>query len=42
MPGRYVIGQDGIILYAEVNPAYTRRPEPSDMLVALPEATKAA
>jgi len=42
MPGRYVIGQDGIILYAEVNPDYTLRPEPSDMLVALPKATKAA
>lgn len=35
MPARYVIGQDGIILYAEVNPDYTRRPEPSDMLPAL-------
>ena len=35
MPGRFVIGQDGIIRYAEVNPDYTRRPEPSDMLPAL-------
>jgi peroxiredoxin len=35
MPGRFVIGQDGIIHYAEVNPDYTRRPEPSDMLPAL-------
>jgi peroxiredoxin len=35
MPGRYVIGQDGTILYAEVNPDYTRRPEPEDMLPAL-------
>ncbi|MBW7969061.1 peroxiredoxin-like family protein [Bradyrhizobium sp. BR 10289] len=32
MPARYVIGQDGTILYAEVNPDYTRRPEPEDML----------
>ncbi|CAN7671278.1 AhpC/TSA family protein [Phyllobacterium sp. LjRoot231] len=38
MPARYVIGQDGIILYAEVNPDYTRRPEPEDMLPALREA----
>jgi peroxiredoxin len=38
MPGRFVIGLDGIngiIRYAEVNPDYTRRPEPSDMLPAL-------
>jgi peroxiredoxin len=35
MPARYVIGQDGIILYAEVNPDYTRRPEPEDMVPAL-------
>jgi peroxiredoxin len=35
MPGRFVIGQDRIIRYAEVNPDYTRRPEPSDMLPVL-------
>lgn len=35
MPARFVIGQDGTILYAEVNPDYTRRPEPEDMLPAL-------
>jgi peroxiredoxin len=35
MPGRFVIGQDGIILYAEVNPDYTHRPEPEDMLPVL-------
>src|SRR6202008_2073306 len=28
MPARYVIGRDGVILYSEVNPDYTRRPEP--------------
>ncbi|MDE2603793.1 MAG: AhpC/TSA family protein [Bradyrhizobium sp.] len=38
MPARYVIGQDGTILYAEVNPDYTRRPEPEDMLPALRRA----
>lgn len=32
MPARYVIGRDGIIRYAEVNPDYTQRPEPSDLL----------
>jgi peroxiredoxin len=35
MPGRFVIAQDGVIRYAEVNPDYTRRPEPEDMLPAL-------
>ena len=35
MPARYVVGQDGVIVYAEVNPDYTRRPEPEDMLPAL-------
>jgi peroxiredoxin len=35
MPGRFVIGQDGVILYAEVNPDYTHRPEPEDMLPVL-------
>ncbi|KWR92003.1 peroxiredoxin-like family protein [Cupriavidus sp. IDO] len=39
MPARYVIGQDGTILYSEVNPDYTHRPEPSDMLPALRSAT---
>ncbi|MQR97677.1 peroxiredoxin-like family protein [Gluconobacter aidae] len=42
MPGRFVIGQDGVILYAEVNPDYTRRPEPEDMLPALRKATYAS
>jgi peroxiredoxin len=35
MPGRYVIGTDGIIAYAEVNHDYTRRPEPSELLPTL-------
>ena len=39
MPARYVVGQDGIILYAELNPDYTRRPDPEDMLPALRHAT---
>ena len=30
-----VIGQDSVIRYAEVNPDYTQRPEPSAMLDAL-------
>jgi len=35
MPARYVIGQDGVIAYAEVNADYTRRPDPSELLPAL-------
>jgi peroxiredoxin len=35
MPARYVIAQDGVIAYAEVNADYTRRPEPSDMFPVL-------
>ncbi len=35
MPARYVIGQDGVIVYAEVNPDYTQRPEPSDIFPVL-------
>ena len=42
MPGRFVIGQDGTILYAEVNPDYTRRPEPEDMLPTLRRAANVA
>jgi peroxiredoxin len=39
MPARYVIGQDGTILYSEVNPDYTHRPEPEDMIPVLQRAT---
>ncbi len=42
MPGRFVIAPDGTILYAEVNPDYTKRPEPEDMLPALRRAAHVA
>lgn len=35
MPARYVIGTDGTIAYAEINPDYTSRPEPADLLPVL-------
>jgi len=42
MPARYVIGQDGIVLYSEVNPDYTHRPDPEELLPALAKvATRA-
>ena len=33
MPGCYVIGTDGVVAYPEVNPDYTRRPDPERLLV---------
>jgi peroxiredoxin len=39
MPARFVIGQDGVILYSEANPDYTRRPEPEDMFPVLERTT---
>jgi len=42
MPARYVIGQDGVIAYAEVNPDYTRRPEPDELLPVLERLLKLA
>lgn len=38
MPARYVIGQDGVVLYSEVNPDYTHRPDPVDMFPVLKRA----
>jgi len=42
MPARYVIDQQGVIAYAEVNPDYTQRPEPSDLLPTLDRLATAA
>jgi peroxiredoxin len=44
MPARYVIGAGGIIAYSEVNPDYTQRPDPSELLPVLDRlrASKAA
>ncbi len=44
MPARYVIATDGVIAYSEVNPDYTRRPDPSELLPILDRlrASKAA
>jgi peroxiredoxin len=35
IPSRYIIGRDGTIAYAEVNPDYTRRPDPDELLPVL-------
>jgi len=35
MPARYVIERSGIIAYAEVNPDYTQRPDPYQLLPVL-------
>jgi peroxiredoxin len=42
MPGRFVIAPDRTIVYAEVNPDYTLRPEPEAMLPALKKIARAA
>jgi len=44
MPARYVVGTDGVIAYSEVNPDYTQRPDPSELLPVLDRlmASKAA
>ncbi len=42
MPARFVIGEDGVIAYAEVNPDYTRRPDPEELLPALRRTTRLA
>jgi peroxiredoxin len=44
MPARYVIATSGIIAYSEVNPDYTHRPDPSELLPVLDRlrASKAA
>jgi hypothetical protein len=35
MPARYVVGQDGRIRAADVNPDYTIRPEPEDTVAVV-------
>ena len=37
MPARYVISKDGVIRSADVNPQYTKRPEPAETLRVLRE-----
>ena len=41
MPARYVIGPNGVIAYSEINPDYTQRPDPSELLPVLDRLTKA-
>jgi len=42
MPARYVIARDGTIAYAEVNPDYTKRPDPSGLLPTLRQLKQSA
>lgn len=37
MPARLIIDTEGIVRYADINPDYTRRPEPEDTLAVLKE-----
>ncbi len=38
MPGRFILNQKGIILSTHVDPDYTKRPEPSDIINILKSA----
>ena len=42
MPARFVIDRSGTIAYAEVNPDYTQRPDPSDLLPTLDRIGRSA
>ena len=42
IPARYVIAPDGTVLWAAVDPDYTTRPDPAEMLPALEAARRAA
>ena len=35
MPARFIVGTDGIVAYSEINPDYTRRPDPSELIPVL-------
>ncbi len=35
MPGRFILNQKGVVLSADVNPDYTIRPEPGDIVEIL-------
>ncbi len=39
MPARFLIDQSGKIIYAEVNPDYTHRPDPDEVIAALRDRT---
>lgn len=42
MPARFAIGTDGTVLWADINPDYTKRPDPAETIAALKAATAAA
>lgn len=35
VPATYIVGPDGVVAYAEADPDYTRRPEPTELLAGL-------
>jgi peroxiredoxin len=41
IPATYIIGRDGTVLYASANEDYTERPEPEDIVRALPDVSGA-
>ena len=41
MQARYVIGRDGLIVYADINADYRQRPDPSEIVPLLREMSRA-
>jgi hypothetical protein len=42
MPGRFVVGSDGVNAYAEANVDYTLRPDPNELLLVITRTQTAA
>jgi hypothetical protein len=40
MAAHFIIGQDGVIAYSEINPDYTKRPEVTEMLPSLEQLAR--
>lgn len=36
IPATFVVGRDGVIVYESADPDYTTRPEPTEVLAAIP------
>ena len=37
MPASFIIATDGTVVFASADPDYTVRPEPADVLAAIPD-----
>lgn len=39
VPATYILDRHGMVLFANVNPDYTERPEPTDLLEVFPQTS---